>query len=324
MPTYSLVPCPLCGHMGEELASAEELKAELESLWGFHERRLRPEVPPERLADRLAFSQRPPLRLARCASCGVIWRNPAERAEEVTATYAREAPAPHVLAALHDTQRATARAQAMRLTAVQGGPGTVLEVGSYVGGFLSAAREAGWLAEGVDVNHVASEHARSRGHRVTHGELSDVDPSRRWDAIVLWNCFDQLPDPRATLREARERLVEDGVLALRVPNGGLYARTRRLARGESLRAAVARGVLAHNNLLGFPYRWGFTPRALVALVESLGFRVERVVGDVLVPLRDRWTRPWARLEERMTKGAMRVHARMRPADAPWFEVYARR
>jgi len=38
---------------------------------------------------------------------------------------------------------------------------------------------------------------------------------------------------------------------------------------------------------------------------------------VLVPTADEWTRPWARIEERLLKPLARPFA-------PWFEVYARK
>jgi hypothetical protein len=50
------------------------------------------------------------------------------------------------------------------------------------------------------------------------------------------------------------------------------------------------------------------------------------VGDVLVPIADEWTRPWAALEERALKRLGKVAARVSPGDkelAPWFELYAR-
>lgn len=317
MPAYTLQPCLLCGGTGEELASGEEVRAELEALWEFHARRLRPGTPPARLADRLVFSQRPALRLARCRDCDLVWRNPAEAGREVEETYAGEDPDDAVLDALHRTQLGAYRAQARRLTAVTGRPGRVLEVGCHVGGFLAAARELGWEAAGVDVNARAVRWLCRRGFDVTFGELADTDPAQRWDAVALWSCLDQLPDPVAALRDAATRLDAGGVLALRVPNGGTYARLR--ARGSPL----ARAVLAHDNLLAFPYRWGFTPRSLGALLERAGLRVVRVVGDALVPIADEWTRPWARVEERLLKGALRAAARLVPDGAPWFEIYAR-
>jgi hypothetical protein len=115
------------------------------------------------------------------------------------------------------------------------------------------------------------------------------------------------------------------VLALRMPNGDFYRTTRRrLVSGSRLARAAAREALAQNNLLGFPYRWGFTPRALRVLLSESGFDIVRIRGDVLVPIADEWTRAWARVEEIGVKAAMRVVARLRPATAPWIEIYARR
>jgi hypothetical protein len=50
-----------------------------------------------------------------------------------------------------------------------------------------------------------------------------------------------------------------------------------------------------------------------------------VFGDVLVPIADRWTRPWAAVEERVVKGLLTpvTRANGRIGLAPWIEVYAR-
>jgi hypothetical protein len=80
-------------------------------------------------------------------------------------------------------------------------------------------------------------------------------------------------------------------------------------------------LLAHNNLLGFPYRHGFTPRSLSRLLADAGFRTIAVVGDTLATIADRWTRPWAAVEERVVKSTLRATSRIAPA--PWFELYAR-
>ena len=44
------------------------------------------------LMDRVAFSQHAPLRLVRCRECGLVYRNPVERATELDAIYARGRP----------------------------------------------------------------------------------------------------------------------------------------------------------------------------------------------------------------------------------------
>jgi hypothetical protein len=77
MPAYELSRCIVCsGAESDELLSAEDAKDEIEELWEYHQRRLDPTVPPSSLMDRVAFSQRAPLRLVRCCECGLVYRNP--------------------------------------------------------------------------------------------------------------------------------------------------------------------------------------------------------------------------------------------------------
>jgi hypothetical protein len=299
------------------------MRAEMEQLWEFHERRLAPGTPPRALADRVAFSQDPPLRLAQCRQCTLVYRNPRERAVELVEAYAAEMPDESTLRTLHGNQRRAYRAQVRRLERVLGRRGAGLEVGSYVGAFLAAARDAGWTFEGLDVNERAASFACAMGFRVTVGELHDI-VGRRFDTVAIWNCFDQLPDPRSAATTARALLNRGGVIAIRVPNGDAYATVRRALRGPL--AGWARAVLAHNNLLGFPYRHGFTTRSLTRLLIDAGFGDIRFHGDVLVPIADRWTRRWARTEERAIKWLLRGAARsgrLRARISPWIEAYAR-
>ena len=323
-PAYELTDCIACGSRESvEIADADALRGEVETLWEFHGRRLRPATPPERLMDRVAFSEHPPFRLVECARCGLVYRNPIERPRELESIYAESAPARELLQALHDTQLPAYRAQARRLVEVLGRRGSGLEVGSYVGAFLAAAREVGLHVEGLDVNADVNCFTRSLGFTVHDGELASFAGDRAVDAVAIWNTFDQLADPRAAANAAWKLLRPNGVLAVRVPNGEFYAALRRRA-GRPLSGGFARLALAHNNLLTFPYRYGFTVRSLTALLERVGFTVERVEGDVLVPIADEWTRGWAAIEERFVKMTLGVLGRRRARWAPWIEVYARR
>jgi SAM-dependent methyltransferase len=324
-PAYELTRCIVCGESDcEEIASAAQVREEVEALWAFHSRRLRGGTPPEHLMDRVAFSQEPPLRVVRCRDCGLVYRNPIEREFELRETYADDVLEPDVLRSLFETQSASYRAQVRRLTRVHGRPGSGLEVGSYVGAFLAAARESGWRFEGLDINPHTNAFARSRGFHVEEGTLETHATSRRYDAVTIWNCFDQLPDPRAAARAAHRLLVDGGVLAVRIPNGDFYAAMRPGIERRSPTGAVARALLAHNNLLSFPYRFGFTGHALGRLLRECGFAVTRVHGDTLVPIADRWTRRWAAIEEWLVKRTLRALVRGGRLEAPWIEVYARR
>jgi len=321
MPSYELTRCVVCDESDTtDVASPDDIRAEAELLWEFHMRRLSPRTPPERLIDRVAFSQAPPWRVVRCNVCGLVFRNPVEKREELRETYEDAESTRDTLLALHEAQRESYRAQTRRLKRYLARRGTGLEVGSYVGAFLAAAREARWTFEGLDVNTRVNAFARSLGFAVHDGDLEHFRfaPDRTFDAVAIWNTFDQLPDPRAAVRGAARLLRPDGVLAIRVPNGECYARLRpALASRSRIRRAAAVYTLASNNLLTFPYRFGFSPASLSRLLTGLGFRVERVVGDVLVPTADEWTRRWAVVEERVLKQLTRRWI-------PWFEIYARK
>ncbi|MEX2283272.1 MAG: class I SAM-dependent methyltransferase [Gemmatimonadota bacterium] len=318
MKTYELAACPACSSQASRLvADGDALKDEIEELWQFHLLRRKHGVPARHLYDRAFFTLDPPLQLVACTECGTLYRNPREKADAVVETYEQEQADAVVLESLFEAQKRSYRRQADELRRLAGRTGSGLEVGSYVGAFLAAAREVGWDFEGIDVNADAAEFARGKGLHADAGSLDTVSVQRQFDAVAIWNCFDQLSDPRATLAQAFALLSTGGILAIRVPNGQCYRRWRNGGRP----GLVAGLVLAHNNLLGFPYRQGFTPTSLSQILERAGFRVEQIRHDVLVSTADPWTRRWAVWEERIVKRALRL---LSLGPAPWFEVYARK
>jgi len=83
-PAYEFAHCIVCGHTDADvLAEEEDLRREVELLWEYQSRRLKPDTPTRRLMDRVAFSQDPPLRLVKCRDCGLVYRNPVERVREL-------------------------------------------------------------------------------------------------------------------------------------------------------------------------------------------------------------------------------------------------
>ena len=323
---YELGRCAVCGSAeATELANDEQMRAEVEALWEFQTRRLRPDTPPTRLTDRVAFSQRPPVRVVRCRNCGLVYRNPREREFELRETYAHDEPTSATMRTLYETQRSSFRVQAKRLKGMLGRAGSGLEVGSYVGAFLGAAREEGWHFEGLDIGEDASAFARQQGFTVTLGSLESFRTKRTFDAVAIWNTFDQLPDPRTAAAAVHRLVAPGGLFAVRVPNGAFYARVRPLLRGPF--SGVARALLAHNNLLTFPYRHGFTVQSLETLMSKTGFDIEAIHGDSLVLTADAFTKRWAAAEERLVKRAMKIVGGLGDAGAaraPWLEMYARR
>ena len=186
----------------------------------------------------------------------------------------------------------------------------MLEVGSFVGGFLAAAGARGM------------GRARRRSRRGGRGVLSDAR-ARRSSAgrSRRARCAPASVDarrrrgtrstrsrrPRPTLAAAARAVRAGGLLALRVPNGRYFADAiARLGHDGELRRRYRLLALAWNNLIGFPYLHGYSVRTLDRLVAPYGFERVAAESDTLLPLADADTRPWAALEERVVKAACRV------------------
>jgi SAM-dependent methyltransferase len=322
------VDCVVCGAAPRELVcDAPEIAAQLAYLCGFHRRRLRPSANAKALADRAEFNQGEAAAIARCSGCGHVFRATRPPAAAVTDDYADDAYGADRLQSLFAAQRDFFRGKLGALEAVLGGDAApaVVEVGSFVGGFLAAAAEHGWAAVGIDPGEEVVRFCRDRGlpvHCTTAAQAPIAAGAA--ECVAIWNTFDQLPDPRPTLRAARRWLRRNGVLVVRVPNGPAFAaamRTRpRLP--DALRPTLD-AALAWNNLLGFPYLQGY---GLATLDRLLGeFALQRVgeSAQTLVPLADRHTRRWAVWEERLLKSAWRLAMRRAPERAPWLDVYYR-
>ena len=87
----------------------------------------------------------------------------------------------------------------------------LLDIGCGEGTFLLAAKAEGWSVAGTEMNPSA---ARAAGLEV-HPELSAVRALAPFDCITLWHSLEHMPDPRATLREARGFWRRTGSLSSR-------------------------------------------------------------------------------------------------------------
>lgn len=155
--------------------------------------------------------------IARCDACGHAQLDPMPTHAVLDAAYAEAASDAYL------EERTGQLATADRvLDAVERhvAPGRILDVGCWVGWLLVAARDRGWDGTGVEPSDWAARVAREdHGLRVLHATLDEV-PDGPFDAIVLGDVIEHLPDPAAALAVLRGRLRPGGVLVLMVPDAG--------------------------------------------------------------------------------------------------------
>ncbi|MEM7405645.1 MAG: class I SAM-dependent methyltransferase [Pseudomonadota bacterium] len=147
----------------------------------------------------------------------------------------------------------------------------VLEVGCAAGWFLTAARDAGMVIEGIEPDDRMADRAADVGIDVVRGYFPEcLDPARRYDLICFNDVFEHIPDCRAVLQAVRGALAPDGLLLLNLPCAGgvLYRVARLLARLGDDRTLERLWQKGYES----PHLHYFTDRNLRTLVEDAGFK----------------------------------------------------
>lgn len=158
------------------------------------------------------------------------------------------------------------------------GPGgRLLELGAGRGTFLEMATRRGHAAVGVDFNPAAVAVARSRGLEVIPGGFDQLRghlagrPVGPFDAVAMFHVIEHLPDPAAVLSGLSEFVRPGTRLGISCPGPRRFTHLIRVqqAGGRDFWDYPPHHVL----------RW--TPGALRAVLERLGWEVEAVVEEPL-------------------------------------------
>lgn len=263
--------CPICGRTAcTVFIPRERLAAEAAYRDRLFRNALPPGTPDEMLDDLTVFTNAYEADLIAC-KCGLVCRDPRLASDAAVRAYANDEYSTAWLDKSFRQYLAGFRARMPDLVRRVGEHARVLEIGSYVGGFLAAANEVGWEAQGVDVGRRVGEFSRGKGLNVFTGSVQDAHyASALFDAVFAWVCFDQLPDPWGVVREIRRIVKPGGWLFLQVPNGEFVKWTEAVARLPGLRERVWR-LRSYTGIAGFPYPIGYTRRSLERLLGTSGF-----------------------------------------------------
>lgn len=296
-----------CPHdQREVVASPEDVAREIELRRAFFLSRLEGPLDECDLRDLTEMTTNDPAAIDGCERCDVLVRSDSKR----TATrFARDHYEQRTLRSLHDLHVATFTARPWIRELLP--PGSrVLEIGSYVGGFLETARQWGWSAAGIDIGRETAAFTQAEGYEVTTERFERSDfPRASFDGIFIWNCFEQMTNPNEVLARARSIAKPDAPLVIEVPDGAVYRDAQRaFSEGEPrVEASPIVQQLAYNNLLGFPHHFGYSESSLTRIVGGAGFSLRTLHRVAAI-------RP---LRERLTAKALEEEKRVAPA---WIEA----
>jgi SAM-dependent methyltransferase len=203
-------------------------------------------------------------RLVKCRACGLVYLNPRPTAQALDAYYPPDY-APYVQRGLFGRLTRWLRkreASALRRSLPAGAE--VLEVGCAAGDLLVPLREAGFRVTGVELSDHAATTARTRHHLDVHtGTIASAPlEGRSFDAVIMRNVIEHVPDPKGDLEKAASLLRPGGLLVLRTDN-----------------VASSDARIFRSLWYGFDFPRHFTlfsPGTLSRCVRSAGLEVTRV------------------------------------------------
>lgn len=297
----------------KELFTAERIHREAEYRERFVLDRFNRHPAESELKDLTDFAHGDDRAILACTACGVLLRD--EKLSQSTEKY-EEDPYDEALVDLLFPRYVTAfRQKAQPYRSLLPAAAQILEVGSHYGAFLQVATEWGWQPVGVDIGKDTFRYSTSKGQVVFNKDLVDCAfPDHIFDGVFVWNCFEQVPEPRPLLHEIHRIVKPTGLLVVRTPNALFYERS------ESLLA------LGYNNLLAFPYLYGYGSSHLERLVSSEGFELEGSLNSELLTLPLPEVPDWVTEEQRaLSEEIARTNrlAESGPLTGPWIELYYR-
>lgn len=162
--------------------------------------------------------------VCQCSGCGLVQLNsePVHYYRDVIRA-----------AGLSPEMRAFREAQFGRLvSAFQLAGKTAIEIGCGRGEYLSLLNAAGVVGHGLEHAEDSVAACVAQGLRVTRGFVDSPDrplPGGPFDAFMILNFLEHLPDPNATLRGIWTNLADGGVGLVEVPNFDVILRERQFA-----------------------------------------------------------------------------------------------
>src|SRR5260370_5465761 len=208
--------------------------------------------------------------LVRCASCHYVFDNPRPSLEALVRFYSKPAKYDSWLNDLEARNRLCQRR--LRKLLSQRKPGSLLDVGTGIGQFLSLARPLYTAVYGTEISTTAVALAREKYNlNLFQGTIEGLlGQEQIFDNITLFHVLEHVPDPRVTIEACHALLSPDGILVIAVPNeiASLRGRLRTLRGGRyaipriSLYGSIDEIHLSH-----------FTPRVLRHALERAGFSV---------------------------------------------------
>lgn len=137
----------------------------------------------------------------------------------------------------------------------------ILDLGCGSGDFAGKMKDSGWDVTGVEPSDKARIFAAGEHGLDVFKTLTEIPSDIKFPVITAWHVLEHIPNIEECLNTLRNRLTNDGVLIVALPNF------------TSFDAEFYKEVWAGYDVPRHLYH--FSPRSITSLAETLGFKLKQ-------------------------------------------------
>jgi 2-polyprenyl-3-methyl-5-hydroxy-6-metoxy-1,4-benzoquinol methylase len=233
----------------------------------------------------------PPIRLAKCGSCGLVFDFDMEDAHSLLYEFGQvceqglafERNIPTIVEAYDRKNELVLGAEVDRIRQETADPNgkRLLDFGCGTGGLLNEARRAGFQACGIETNEAAAEFVSQRRDLPVFASieaLREEGGDAAFDVVVARHTLEHVANPMRTLKDLRDLLRPGGLLVIIVPHFNFFA--RRILPNSMPRFSYG---LVHKG-----HQYYFTKETLARYLRETGFPAIEFPYSILGGFLSRW------------------------------------
>ena len=153
-----------------------------------------------------------------CNKCGHIYVNPRLDFSTLNELYNENkiSPMPYYVENLAQDKKTFE--QRLKLVEKYKKKGKLLDVGCAIGTFMNVAKERGWEVKGIDLNRSSVQKCKEAGLDVMCSAFEKHSFEKgSFDAIIMNDFLEHVPDPKEVLKTANGLLKKGGVILIVTP-----------------------------------------------------------------------------------------------------------
>ena len=160
-----------------------------------------------------------------CKSCGFKFTNPRPNSNEIGEYYKAESYISHtntskglIAKIYHTVRKYTLKSKVNLINRLCPQKGKLLDVGCGTGMFLNQANENGWKVSGIEPDSGARQITEKSIEAIIKTEILSSFQNEQFNIITMWHVLEHIHLLNETINWLKERLYEDGLLIIAVPN----------------------------------------------------------------------------------------------------------